>query len=306
MNMKIQYWIYAARIYTLPLSFSGITLSFVISRNRTNVDFSVYFLCVLTALLLQILANFSNDYGDSISGVDNFQRIGPKRTIQYGFISLSEMKKAIYIFSVLSSISGLLLLYKTILWNSFFTFFIYFIGIFICIYSSIKYSVGPHPYGYKVGMGDLSVMIFFGILSVVGSYFLYTQTLSMDIFLLSLSIGFLNIGVLNVNNMRDLDNDSKSGKYTIPVWLGIKYAKLYHICIILTSIFLGACFIFLNKKNNKVIYQWFFFIFIVIFLILHIKRIIFIKENKLFNLELKKLIVLILLYGFSIEIGFIL
>ncbi|WP_341656081.1 1,4-dihydroxy-2-naphthoate octaprenyltransferase [Blattabacterium cuenoti] len=300
--MKLKYWIRAARIHTLPLSFYGITLSFLISQSRKNVSLISYILCVITALLLQILANFSNDYGDSITGVDNYKRIGPKRTIQCGFISLLEMKKAIFIFSVLSFFSGFFLFCKTLLWNYIFIFFIYFIGIFICIYSSIRYSVGYSPYGYITGMGDLFVMIFFGIFSVEGSYFLYTHTLCMDIFFLSLYIGFLNVGVLNINNMRDLDNDYENRKYTIPVWLGIKYAKLYHTFVILTSIFLGGYFIFLNQKS---IYQWIFFIFISIFLILHILKIIFIKENKLFNLELKKLVILIFLHGLSIGIGFL-
>ncbi|WP_185857108.1 1,4-dihydroxy-2-naphthoate octaprenyltransferase [Blattabacterium cuenoti] len=302
--MKLKYWFYAARIYTLPLSFSGITLSFIISKSRTNVDFTSYILCIITALLLQILANFSNDYGDSITGVDNFKRIGPRRTIQSGFISLSEMKKAICIFSVLSFFSGFLLLCNTILWKNIFIFFIYFMGIFICVCSSIKYSIGPYPYGYIIGMGDLFVMIFFGIFSVEGSYFLYTHTLCMDIFFLSLSIGFLSVGVLNLNNMRDLDNDYENGKHTMAVWLGIKYAKLYHTFIILISIFIGGYFIFLNQKAIDY-YQWFFFIFISIFLILHIKKIIYIQEKKQFNSELKKLVILTFLYGFSIGIGFI-
>lgn len=300
--MKLKYWFSAARIHTLPLSFSGITLSFFISKSRTNASFIVYILCIITALLLQILANFSNDYGDSITGVDNFKRIGPKRTIQCGFISLSEMKKAIYVFSILSFFSGFLLLFETFLWKNIFVFFIYFIGILMCVYCSIKYSIGPRPYGYVIGMGDLFVMIFFGIFSVEGSYFLYTHTLCMDIFFLSLSIGFLSVGVLNLNNMRDLDNDYENGKYTMAGWLGMKYAKLYHTFIILVSIFLGGYFILLNQKT---VYQWFFFIFIVIFLILHIIKIIYMKDKKLFNYELRKLVILTFLYGFSIGIGFI-
>ncbi|ACY40289.1 1,4-dihydroxy-2-naphthoate octaprenyltransferase [Blattabacterium sp. (Blattella germanica) str. Bge] len=298
--MKLKYWIDAARFHTLPLSFSGVTLSFLISQSRVNVNLTTYILCVLTALLLQILANFSNDYGDSITGVDNFKRIGPKRTVQCGFISLYEMKIAIYLFSVLSFLSGLLLLYQSILYTNVFIFLFYIIGIFVCIYSSIKYSIGSYPYGYIVGIGDLFVFIFFGILSVQGSYFLYTQTLHMDMFLLSLSMGLLNVAVLNINNMRDMDNDYENGKHTIAGWLGIKYAKLYHITSIFVSVILGGFFIFLNQKT---IYQWIFFILVVIFLIFHVKRIIFLKKNKLFNLELKKLILIVFLYVLSIGIS---
>ncbi|WP_185872010.1 1,4-dihydroxy-2-naphthoate octaprenyltransferase [Blattabacterium cuenoti] len=299
--MKIKYWIYASRLYTLPLSFSGITLSFLISKSRVkNSNFTIYILCIITALLLQILSNFSNDYGDSITGVDNSKRIGPKRTIQSGLISLLEMKIAIYLFSILSFLSGILLIYKSISYKNFFLFLFYIIGIIICIYSSIKYSIGPYPYGYIVGMGDLFVFIFFGLCSVIGSYFLYTHTLHMDIFLLSLSIGLLNVSVLNINNMRDMDNDYENGKYTMAGYLGMKKAKIYHIISILISILLGVFFIFLNQKT---IYQWIFFILIVIFLIFHIKRIIFLSKKNLFNLEIKRLILIVFLYGLSIGIS---
>ncbi|WP_185865803.1 1,4-dihydroxy-2-naphthoate octaprenyltransferase [Blattabacterium cuenoti] len=295
--MRLKYWIYAARLHTLPLSFSGITLSFLVSKSRVHVNLKIYIFCVLTALLLQILANFSNDYGDSITGVDNFKRIGPKRTIQCGLISLSKMKKAIYLFSILSFLSGFLLLYQSISYKKIFVFLFYFIGVFVCIYSSIKYSIGSSPYGYIIGMGDLFVFIFFGLISVEGSYFLYTQTLHMDMFLLSLSMGLLNVAVLNINNMRDLNNDYENGKYTIAGWLGMKRAKLYHAISIFISIFLGAFFIFLNQKT---IYQWIFFILVVMFLIYHVKIILFLKDDKLFNLELKRLVLIVFLYGLSI------
>ncbi|WP_238784388.1 1,4-dihydroxy-2-naphthoate octaprenyltransferase [Blattabacterium cuenoti] len=273
--MKLKYWIKAARLHTLPLSFSGITLSFLISRSRVYVNLYIYILCSITALLLQILANFSNDYGDSINGVDNDKRIGPKRTVQCGYISLLEMKKAIYLFSILSFISGFILILTTISWNKF--FILYFFGILICIYGSIKYSIGYRPYGYIIGMADLFVLLFFGILSIEGSYFLYTKTLHMDMLLLSLSIGLLNVAVLNINNMRDIDSDLKSKKYTMAVWLGMKYAKVYHMIIIFISILLGSIFVFFNQKT---IYQWLFFGLIVLFLGLHVKEMMFIKKKK--------------------------
>ncbi|WP_185859085.1 1,4-dihydroxy-2-naphthoate octaprenyltransferase [Blattabacterium cuenoti] len=298
--MKLKYWIHAARLHTLPLSFSGITLSYLISKSRVSVNLHTYILCVITALLLQILANFSNDYGDSITGVDNFKRIGPKRTIQCGFLSLLDMKKAIYLFSVLSFLSGFLLLYQSILYKNIFVFLFYFIGIFVCIYGSIKYSIGSSPYGYVVGMGDLFVFIFFGLFSVEGSYFLYTNALHMDMFLLSSSMGLLNVAVLNINNMRDIDNDYENGKYTMAVWLGIKRAKLYHVISLFISVLLGIFFILLNQKT---IFQCIFFILVVIFLIFHVKRILFLKKNNLFNLELKRLILIVFLYGLSIGIS---
>ncbi|WP_185868824.1 1,4-dihydroxy-2-naphthoate octaprenyltransferase [Blattabacterium cuenoti] len=300
--MKLKYWIDAFRFHTLPLSFSGITLSFFISKSRMeNVKFSTYILCLVTGLLLQILANISNDYGDSVTGVDNFKRIGPKRTVQCGFISFLEMKIAIFLFSIFSFLSGFYLLYKSISYKNIFVFLFCIAIIFFCIYSSIKYSIGPSPYGYVIGMGDFFVLIFFGFFSVGGSYFLYTHSLQIDMFLLSLSIGLLNVAVLNINNMRDMDNDYENGKYTMAGWLGMKKAKLYHTISILIAVLSGGIFIFFNKKSNM--YQWASFILVVIFLIFHIKRIIFLEEKKSFNLELKRLIFIILLYGLSIGIS---
>ncbi|AER40648.1 1,4-Dihydroxy-2-naphthoic acid (DHNA)-octaprenyltransferase [Blattabacterium sp. (Mastotermes darwiniensis) str. MADAR] len=298
--MRLKYWFCAVRSQTLLLSFSGITLSYLISISKGYGDFYTYLLCIITSIFLQVLANFSNDYGDSIKGVDNYQRIGPKRTIQSGLISIFAMKKAINILSILSFCSGLLLIYRSIELNNFFFFFFYFIGIFVCIYSSIKYSVGPYPYGY-LGMGDLSVFIFFGLVSVGGSYFLYTKVFSLDIFLLSLSIGLLSLSVLNINNMRDIKNDYKNGKYTVAGILGIKYAKLYHIFSIIISIVLGIFFNILNDYKN--IYKWLFFILNIPFFIRHLKRIISIENPECFNSELKRLIHLTFLYSMSIGIG---
>ncbi|WP_185851377.1 1,4-dihydroxy-2-naphthoate octaprenyltransferase [Blattabacterium cuenoti] len=302
--MKLKHWCQAARIHTLPLSFSGITLSFLISISRGYTSsFLTYFLCVITALFLQILANISNDYGDFIKGVDNCKRIGPIHTIQSGFISLLEMKKAVSFFSILSFLSGILLIFQAINKINIFVFLFYLIGILICIYSSLKYSLGKNPYGYIVGMGDLFVLIFFGIVSVMGSYFLYTHTLTLhniDILFLSLSIGLLSVAVLNINNMRDIDNDCENGKYTIAGVLGIKYAKKYHIFSILISLFFGGCFTYLNYKSC---FQWIYFISIFPFFIKHINKVICISNSKDFNLELKKLVIIILFYSMSIGFG---
>lgn len=297
--MKLKYWFYAVRFQTLLLSFSGITLSFLISKSRGFGDFTIYFLCLFTAMFLQILANFSNDYGDSIQGVDNDHRIGPKKIIQRGWISLLAMKRAINIFSILSFFSGIFLIYKSLNQKGPFIFLFYFIGLLICIYSSIKYTIGPYPYGY-MGMGDLFVFIFFGLVSVEGSYFLYTYVFSLDMLFLSLSVGFLSLSVLNVNNMRDIKNDYKNGKYTIAGILGLKYAKLYHISSILISLFLGGWFIYLTYKS---IYQWFFFILSIPFFAQHLKKIFFMENSKEFTSELKKLVLITFFYSMCIGFG---
>ncbi|WP_317168691.1 1,4-dihydroxy-2-naphthoate octaprenyltransferase [Blattabacterium cuenoti] len=297
--ISYKHWINAIRLHTLPLSISGITSSFIISKFRVEkVNTLTYILCIVTALLLQILANISNDYGDGIKGIDKFRFFGPKRMGQSGLIKFHSMIKAIILFSILSFISGFSLIYISLSFKNVFIFILFFVGIIFCIYSSITYSVGSYSYG-SFGLGDFSVFIFFGILSVLGSYFLYTYTLHVDIFLLSLSIGLLNVAILNINNMRDINSDYHCGKYTIANMLGIKYAKIYHVFLITISLFLGSVFILLNKRN---ILQLLFIIFIFKYLH-HAKCIFFLKERYLFNLELKKLIKMVFLY--SIYMGFI-
>lgn len=298
--MIFKYWINGIRLHTLPLSISGITSSFILSTSRYRIEnsYSRYILCIITALLLQILANFSNDYGDAIKGIDKFRKFGPKRMVTHGFIDYHSMRLAILLFSILSFLSGLLLIYISIPINNF-VFVLFFMGIILCIYSAITYSIGSYSYG-SFALGDFFVFIFFGIISVLGSYFLYTHTIHLDILLLSLSIGLLNVAVLNINNMRDINSDYTCGKYTIANLLGIKYAKIYHVFIIIISSFLSWFFIFLNKKS---IYQCLLLFLFFFFYFFHIKKILFLKENYLFNSELRKLVWIIFLY--SICMGFI-
>ncbi|WP_185882235.1 1,4-dihydroxy-2-naphthoate octaprenyltransferase [Blattabacterium cuenoti] len=287
--MKINKWMYAIRLHTLCLSFSGMTVSFLIAKSRGYGDVITYLLSLLTALCLQILSNLSNDYGDYIQ--DKHQNFK---------ISLKQMINAIILFSLLSFSSGLILIIYSIGFiNNFSICFVYFIGILICISNSMNYSIGHNPYGYR-RLGDLFVMIFFGIVSINGSYFLYTNRLSLDVFLLSLSIGLMNVSVLNINNIRDIEKDLKYYKLTIANLLGKKYAKIYHIISIVISIILGMMFIIMNQNNC---YQWILFILVILLFIYHINCILKINQIQDFNLELKKLIAIIVFYTISIGIG---
>ncbi|WP_185855323.1 1,4-dihydroxy-2-naphthoate octaprenyltransferase [Blattabacterium cuenoti] len=301
--MKIKYFIYASRVYTLPLSITGITSSYLLSSSSVielykNID--IYTFSILTSISLQILSNFSNDYGDSIKTFNNVNSYSPKKLVKCGKISLYNMKKSIYIFSILSFFFGIILIFKTVRENIF-IFFLYTLGLLFCIYSSISYSIGKTPYGWKFGLGDLSVFIFFGLFSVLGNFFLLTHIFpTIDIFLLSFGIGFLSVSVLNVNNIRDLKDDIENGKITIPVKLGVKYSKFYHTIIVFIPIVICLLFLYIRNVNNT--YQWIFSVLIIISLMYNIKNIIFIKRKNLLNLELKKLVLLTFLYGLNIGI----
>ena len=192
-----------------------------------GINVPVFVLTLLTTLFLQILSNLANDYGDSKKGADNENRIGPERAVQSGAISLGAMKNAILIFSLLALISGLALLYFSfdgqLNWL-FVGFLLLGIG---AIAAAIKYTVGKGAYGYS-GLGDLFVFIFFGIVGVVGSFYLQTKTISWAIFLPAVTMGCFSVAVLNLNNMRDQVNDKAVGKNTLVVKLGFRNAKLYH------------------------------------------------------------------------------
>lgn len=186
----------------------------------------IFLLCILTTISLQILSNLANDYGDSIHGADSVDRKGPSRAVQSGAVTSAQMRGAIIVFVLLSLISGisLLLISFGFAWRAILFFFA--LGI-LSIVAAIAYTVGKKPYGYA-GLGDLSVLIFFGFVGVMGSYYLFTKRISYFEMLPALSCGLFSIAVLNINNIRDIESDRKAGKFSIPVRIGRPRAVIYH------------------------------------------------------------------------------
>ena len=232
--MNIKAWIQAFRLRTLPLALSSILMGIIVSYIHDSFLLQVSIWAVITTLLLQILSNLANDYGDASKGTDNENRLGPERTVQSGKISPKSMKNAIIIFSFLSLISGLYLIWLSNI--DFIKALLFLLLGVLAIAAAIKYTVGKRAYGYS-GLGDLFVFIFFGPVAVLGSFYLNSGYISYDVIFPAITVGLLSTAVLNLNNMRDLDNDKKSGKNTIVVKLGIKRAKLYHIIIVNIAFF---------------------------------------------------------------------
>ncbi|MGL4632242.1 MAG: 1,4-dihydroxy-2-naphthoate octaprenyltransferase [Leadbetterella sp.] len=252
-------WVSAARLRTLPLSLSGVIVSSCFAHMQDKFSWSVCIWVFLTTLFLQVLSNYANDYGDTQNGADSDLRVGPLRAVQSGVISQKQMKSAVYLMGTISFFSGIILLY--ISFGSFTSpYFIGFIGLgILAIIAAYTYTAGSKPYGY-IGLGDVSVFVFFGLVSVCGSYFLYSKELSFHLVLLAASIGMLATGVLNLNNIRDLDSDSLAGKITIPVKLGKKYAVVYQCMLLIISFLLIFYYNFLQNK-----YSWHLFcIFIIV------------------------------------------
>lgn len=207
----------------------------------------IFLLAVLTTIFLQILSNLANDYGDSIHGADNVNRKGPLRTVQAGVISPQQMRRMIILFTGLSLISGMVLLFVTFgtEWQA----ILFFLALgLLSIGAAVTYTVGRKPYGY-VGLGDLSVLMFFGLTGVLGSYYLFTKTISWDEVLPAMSMGLLSVAVLNVNNVRDIDSDRLAGKYSIPVRLGRHKAVIYHWCLLAFSLFFAVLYTVLHYHS---------------------------------------------------------
>lgn len=227
---KKQAWLHALRLRTLPLALSSILMGSFLAAYHQAFRWEVLVLAALTTVFLQVLSNLANDYGDSVHGADNSDREGPVRAVQSGVIQLGEMKKAIILLSILSLVSGLLLLYISLQDMKFFLLFLVF-G-FSAIWAAITYTAGNNPYGY-VGLGDISVFVFFGLLGVAGSYFLHHLSITTSILWPAISLGCFSTAVLNINNIRDIESDKKAGKRSIPVRIGRKKAIFYNWLLII-------------------------------------------------------------------------
>jgi 1,4-dihydroxy-2-naphthoate octaprenyltransferase len=229
-------WIEAARPRTLPLAIASILLGNFLAYAAGKFSFLTAALAIITTLLLQILSNFANDLGDSKNGVDNKNRKVALRAVQTGKISPSEMKNAVIITASLSFISGISLLYFALQYANPQTITA-FVGLgLLAILAAIAYTVGKKPYGY-MGLGDLSVFLFFGWVGTFGTYYLQTEILNYYVLIPASGCGFLSVAVLNLNNLRDIENDRKTGKNSIPVRIGKIYGFYYQKTIML----LGVC-----------------------------------------------------------------
>ncbi len=239
-------WIKAFRLRTLPLALACISMGSILAYVDGKMKWSIAILSLLTTLFLQILSNLANDYGDAKSGVDGDQREGPQRSVQAGLISPNAMFRAIIIFAILSFISGVSLLFVGLDINYTFLIFLFF-GI-AAIAAAIKYTMGENPYGYS-GLGDLSVFLFFGIIGVLGTYYLHTKSIHFLGVLPALSCSFFAVAVLNLNNIRDIESDKQSGKNSIPVRLGRAKAVQYHIVLLVAGILCSLLYVLFNFKG---------------------------------------------------------
>jgi 1,4-dihydroxy-2-naphthoate octaprenyltransferase len=280
----MKHWLKAFRLRTLPLAFSSVITGTAIAMDIGFFDWITFSLALITTLFLQILSNLANDYGDAEKGTDNKNRIGPERAIQSGTITKNQMKKAIVVFVFLSLFSGLSLVFYATRTISFWypsTFIL--VGV-ISIIAAIKYTAGKGAYGYK-GLGDLFVFIFFGLVGVIGTAVLNVDDFYFSMLLPAITIGCFSAAVLNLNNMRDWENDKASQKNTLVVKVGLPNAKKYHFTILMIGIVSSIAY----ALEQEFIFFKFIFILAFIPILMHLKIVAQINNNPTeFDPELKK------------------
>jgi 1,4-dihydroxy-2-naphthoate octaprenyltransferase len=280
----MKHWIEAARVRTLPLSVSGIIVGSFYAMSQGMFNWKIVVFALLTTLGLQILSNFANDYGDGIKGTDNEDRVGPKRAIQSGLITPQAMKKAMIITALITLVFAVLLIYFAFKESYLLYSFIFLILGILAIASAIRYTVGKGAYGYR-GYGDLFVFVFFGLVSAFGVYFMFSKTIDWLLLLPATAIGFLSVGVLNLNNMRDEESDRKAGKNTLVVKIGGVAAKKYHYFLVISAMVLVLLFAFLNDFH----FDQYIFVVAYFPLIGHLITVYKNQNPKLLDPELKKL-----------------
>ncbi|MFT4662931.1 MAG: 1,4-dihydroxy-2-naphthoate octaprenyltransferase [Patiriisocius sp.] len=294
---RLSAWLNAFRLRTLPLAISGILLGSMLAYADGYFRLPVLFLAISTAVLLQIISNLANDYGDAVKGADNKDRVGPKRAIQSGAISKIAMKRGIIITSGLTFIVGLRLLYVAFYpINLLYLLVFLAIGI-LSIAAAIKYTMGKNPYGYRA-LGDAFVFIFFGWIAVLGVYFLYSSQLDPIIFLPASSIGFLSVAVLNLNNMRDAIQDEKVGKITLPVKLGVQNSHRYHLFLLSMAFVTASIFAVLKYQISPALS----FLILLPLIFIHLKKVFSVSPIEL-NPELKKIALLTLAFSILLGLG---
>ena len=295
----ISVWFAAARLRTLPLSVSGILVGNGIAWIEGSFSWSLFILALITTIAFQVLSNFANDYGDGVKGIDNDQRLGPKRVLQQGLLTKAALKRGIQITAGVSLLFALSLIYLAFGsedWGK----ALFFIALGLAsIIAAIKYTIGDSAYGYYA-LGDLFVFLFFGGVSVLGSYYLQTQLLPLTLILPAASIGLFSTAVLNLNNLRDMDNDRASNKLTVPLLLGYDKGRIYHSFLVITAFVLSSIYAFLNAESV------FSYLFLLLFLPLgnHLIRVSKSKGGKSLDPELKVVAVSTFFFAIVFILGF--
>ncbi|NDV54157.1 1,4-dihydroxy-2-naphthoate polyprenyltransferase [Parabacteroides sp. 52] len=248
-------WVEAARPRTLLASFSPVCIGCVLAWQEGVFQFVPAVLCLCVALLAQIASNFANDYYDFKKGADREDRVGPARAVASGWISPKAMFRATFLTLGIACLCGCLLLFYG-------GWILLPVGLLMAL-CVLGYSTGPYPLSYY-GLGDVCVLLFYGIVPVCFTYYVQANTFSFLSFLLSLAVGFLSINILVVNNYRDYEQDKISGKRTTVVLFGKRFARIFYLTNGLLAIILTLPFIENDRRFIEIGLSFFFAVFITL------------------------------------------
>lgn len=295
----MKHWLHAFRLRTLPLAMSSIITGSALATFYFDFRWSVFGLALLTAILLQVLSNLANDLGDHLHGTDNEVRVGPQRAVQSGAISTAAMKRAMWICGALAFFSGIALIVVA-LGLTMKTVIFLLIGL-LAIGAAVKYTFGSNPYGYA-GFGDISVLLFFGIVGVIGTFYLHTGSFVPGTILPAIGIGLLSTAMLNLNNMRDIHGDAANGKRTLVVRMGASRAKGYHATLVLGGF---ACLVLFSATHFR---TWWQYLFVLSFVAIdrHLRYVLKNKEPHALDPHMKFLALTTLVTALLFSLGLIL
>lgn len=290
-------WILSLRLKTLPLACCGIVLgaSLAAADSAGVWHWGTALAALVTALLLQIVANLANDYGDYVKAADSPERLGPQRGIQLGLIRPAQLQNAIVWASGFAALSGLALVRLSC--QSLAELFVFLgLGLFSLV-AAITYTVGRHAYGYR-GLGDFSVLVFFGWVSVAGSFYLLSKGFDLRVLMPATACGLLSVLVLNVNNLREMEEDKKHGKITLAVRLGARGARRYHIALLLAALALLAASAWMWTPLRPWVWLW---LLALPLAVRHLRAALAIADPSAFRAELARAVQinLLALGGFS-------
>jgi len=210
-------------------------------------------------------------------------REGEKRMVASGLISPKQMKRGMIVTAIITLFIASILIFMAFGNEHFILAFVFFNLAIASVIAAIKYTVGKNSYGYS-GFGDMFVFLFFGLLSVLGSYFLFTKSLEWELLLPAFSIGLFSTAVLNLNNMRDIENDTLVGKNTLVVKLGIIKAKYYHYFLLSFGMLCAIAYTIVKYQSP----EQFLYCIAFIPLLLNIGKVAKNKEPRQLDSELKK------------------
>ena len=301
MKQVILIWLQAFRLRTLPLALSSTFLGSFLAFSRGHFRITVFILAALTTLFLQILSNLANDFGDGLKGTDSGNRLGPERVTQSGKISHRGMRNMIIAFVMLSLVAGSALIFTGLDHFPFTVILVFFIAGLSAIIAAIKYTVGKRPYGY-VGLGDIFVFVYFGIVGVCGTFYLHSGYFDPWILLPASTIGMFSSSVLNINNLRDIESDSESGKRTLVVRLGVKAAKVYHGVLVSGAVLMSIVYTIVFYRSPVQL----LFMITLPFLLLDVRNVMQNTVPVDLNNELKKMALTTFAFSLTFGLGLVL